>query len=364
MKAINETGYRQRARDSMVGGRIGLLAVLLVFGSFSCRSAVPAAEQLPPLPDVEGFAGGFAGVSNGRLLFAGGANFPNGRPWEGGKKVWYDRIFILDASAGQWANGGTLPHPLGYGVSVTWRDRVVCAGGSNADRHFADCFSMRWSDGAVVIEALPSLPMPIANLCGALVGDTLYVAGGSGSPSAVAAMNRCFCLDLTHPGTGWHEIDSCPGVGRMLAIAAGDNDSFWVMGGIELTAGVDGKPVRRYLSDAYRYQPGKGWSRVADLPSPIAAGPSPAPVWRNGPVLLGGDDGSQVNAAPDQHRGFSARPLHYDPVHDHWVDEGPLPFARATAPTALWQGRWIVASGEIRPGIRSNQVWAVRAGVP
>ena len=44
--------------------------------------------QLPSIPDREGFAGPFAGVSGGALLVAGGANFPDKKPWEGGTKVW------------------------------------------------------------------------------------------------------------------------------------------------------------------------------------------------------------------------------------------------------------------------------------
>ena len=43
-------------------------------------------SNLPPLPDGQGkpnpgVAGAFAGMSNGVLLVAGGANFPNGYPW-------------------------------------------------------------------------------------------------------------------------------------------------------------------------------------------------------------------------------------------------------------------------------------------
>ena len=37
-----------------------------------------------------------AGVSGGALLVAGGANFPDKKPWQGGTKVWYDTVFVLD----------------------------------------------------------------------------------------------------------------------------------------------------------------------------------------------------------------------------------------------------------------------------
>src|SRR5437899_3010494 len=82
--------------------------------------------RLPPLPDKEGFAGAFAGASGGAMLVAGGANFPDKKPWEGGAKIWYDAVFVLDRPDGEWKVAGRLPRRLGYGVSVTHRDSVVC----------------------------------------------------------------------------------------------------------------------------------------------------------------------------------------------------------------------------------------------
>ena len=64
-----------------------------------CKVAVGASpiawEERPSIPDKHGFAGPFAGVSSRTLVVAGGANFPESYPWEGGKKVWHDRIFLL-----------------------------------------------------------------------------------------------------------------------------------------------------------------------------------------------------------------------------------------------------------------------------
>src|SRR5215468_7081944 len=83
------------------------------------NGAEPAWERLPSLPDQEGFAGMFAGVSNGTLLVAGGANFPDKKPWDGGKKVWSDAVFVLEKPDGVWKVAGKLPRPLAYGVCVT-----------------------------------------------------------------------------------------------------------------------------------------------------------------------------------------------------------------------------------------------------
>jgi N-acetylneuraminic acid mutarotase len=156
-----------------------MFRTLLLLGLLVPGTGVVAGEwkRLPNIPDREGFAGSFAGVSGGVLLVAGGANFPDRKPWEGGKKVWYDTIFVLDRPDGEWKAAGKLPRRLGYGVAVAYRTGVVCVGGSDADRHYADAFRLEWKDGKVGTTPLPSLPMPIANACGALLGDTLYVAG-------------------------------------------------------------------------------------------------------------------------------------------------------------------------------------------
>ncbi len=139
-------------------------------------------RSLPAIPDREGFAGPFAGVTGGVLVVTGGANFPDKRPWEGGTKVWYDRVFVLEKPDGAWTAAGRLPRPLGYGVSVDTGDGIVCAGGSNARGHFADVFRLALVDGKVVITPLPPLPQPCANMGGAVVGNTLYIAGGIATP--------------------------------------------------------------------------------------------------------------------------------------------------------------------------------------
>ncbi|HET8737433.1 MAG TPA: hypothetical protein VFM69_12620, partial [Pricia sp.] len=53
-------------------------------------------QKLPDLPPNKGqkvqpgLAGTYAGVDDGVLILAGGANFPDKLPWEGGKKIYYD----------------------------------------------------------------------------------------------------------------------------------------------------------------------------------------------------------------------------------------------------------------------------------
>ena len=61
---------------------IRTLAIFLSLAMFAI--AGNAWRELPPLPDAHGFAGAYAGVSGGNLIVAGGANFPDGAPGDGG----------------------------------------------------------------------------------------------------------------------------------------------------------------------------------------------------------------------------------------------------------------------------------------
>lgn len=301
-------------------------------------------------------AGAFAGLSGGALLVAGGANFPGKKPWEGGEKVWQDEVYALPADAAAWVVAGRLPRPLGYGVSVSQGGGVVCAGGSDARGHHAEVFRLTWRAGALSVSPLPPLPQPVANACGALVGEVLYVAGGQAAPTALA-LDTVYRMDLSAASPAWESVAPIPGGGRILAVAATFDGALYVVGGAALKESDTGKPARTYLRDTWRFAPASGWQRIADLPHPVVAAPSPAPVLGDGFLVLGGDDGAHVNAAPGAHPGFVSQALRFDVKSNTWQGAGRIPAPRVTAPCVPWADGWIVPSGEMRPGIRSPEVW-------
>jgi N-acetylneuraminate epimerase len=342
--------------------RRAMLALAPVMGfAAAMESSTLQWNPLPALPDAEGFASAFAGVSQGALLVAGGANFPGKRPWEGGTKVWYDEVFVLESPEGPWRLGGRLPKPNAYGVSFSTPQGVVCAGGGDAREHWRDVFLLTWDGAKVQAKELPPLPDPVAFGSGAALGSEVYLFGGTARPDATTALATFQMLDLAAATPVWVELPPCPGPARMLAQVGILDGDFYVCGGVSLHAGPDGKAVRTYLRDAYAYSRKKGWRKLADMPHAVAAAPSPMPVAPTGELLVvSGDDGQRGHLIGPQHPGFPQEMLAYDARHDTWRKAAEAPFSRATAPTAFWRGTWVIASGERKPGYRSPEMWALR----
>ncbi|HUQ70332.1 MAG TPA: hypothetical protein VM165_12455 [Planctomycetaceae bacterium] len=339
-------------------------------------------SELPSLPDTVGLAGAFVGVSNGALIVAGGANFPTGKPWDGAKKIWHDEVYVLTDPRGPWRVARTrLPRPLGYGVSAETSQGVLCIGGSDLDRHYADCFLMTWTGDDVRIMPIAPLPVPLANGCGAARESLVFVAGGTDSPTATTCRPDVFTLGTAGPPNQWQwrRQSTWPGPERMLAIAGAAGSEFYLLGGLRLKAGTDGKPerIKPFLSDAYRFSLGDGdadgrWTRITDLPAPRAAGPSPAIEFAPSQLaLFGGDDGSPGVELRDQHTGFPPEIFVYRAKTDAWSIAGALPrkivsdpianpaasvWAPVTTGTARWNGRIVIPTGEARPGVRTPRV--------
>lgn len=342
--------------------RIQIACAVFIMSSTASFAAEPWQwEQLPPIPDREGFAAPFAGVSGGALIVAGGANIPGDKWADSFVKKWYDSVFLLEKPDGTWRREGKLPRPLAYGVSISAEDSLLCFGGSDSSGHHADSIRLQWKKGALKITKLPPLPQACANACGALVGSTVYIAGGIDEPSATKALHNFWALDLSAQEPLWRELDPWPGPERMLAVAGSFEGSFYLFSGASLSADADGKPVREFLRDAYRFTPGQGWTRLADLPRSATAAPSPAPANGSQLLVLTGDDGLNVHFQPvEKHPGFPRNALVYEPKTDAWTVLDSVPFSRATVPTVQWLDRVVIPNGEARPRVRTPEVWSLR----
>ncbi len=314
-----------------------------------------ASAELPPINDSIGFASPFAGTLKGQLAIAGGANFPEKPPWEGGHKVWHSEIHLLASPTAIWKTIGHLSRPLAYGCSFPVEDGILCVGGSDTHRHHARSFLLHLRPNGTPTETeWPTLPKPLANAAGIRIQTKLFIVGGHTAPDQ-PPLASVLILDLEHPESGWKSLPPLPGPGRILASVGHHDGYLYAAGGTNLTFENDAQS-RVPLRDAFRYRPESGWERIPDLPEPRIAAPSPMFESQEGPVIPGGDNGSQLKTPLAQHKGFSRTTLRFNPITQQWEPGPELPFGIATAGTVRWHGQDIIPGGEIRPGIRTPRV--------
>ena len=355
-------------------------SILFLVGLLLVNLFVPASrggdnltwKQLSDIPNALGVAGPVCGTDGKVLIVAGGANFPDAPPWNNGRKVWRDSVYVLETADREWKLAGRLPRPIGYSVSISIPNGlgldpgVAYLGGSNADGHYSDCGILRWKQGSIHHEELPPLPRACANASGAILEDTILIAGGIEQPDSTKAMQQFWALNfwalnLRQQPLQWRELPAWPGAERMLAVAAVQDGAFYLCSGVSLSAGLDAKPQRTYLRDAYRYRPKNGWTRVSDLPRPAVAAASPAPsLGQSCFLVLGGDDGRLLDFRPlDQHPGFPKSILRYHTATDTWQSQSEsLPSSHVSTSAVLWHDQVVIPSGELRPGVRTPNVWA------
>lgn len=125
----------------VVNGEIkpGLRTAATAQGDMSAKGVTWKA--LPDLPAPkgqmqDGLAGAMGGFSHGYYLVTGGANFPgsvkqfeqgNLYAHQGLSKAWHKDVYALDK--GKWKIVGELPMNIGYGVGLTYQDKVLLIGG-------------------------------------------------------------------------------------------------------------------------------------------------------------------------------------------------------------------------------------------
>jgi len=337
---------------------MGVLTGLMFSGCAARDASRPVQFEVRQLPDVPQALGGtFSGLLDGTLVVAGGSYFvappPSGKTWVG--DVW-----ALVPGAQAWTVAGRLPTPLAYGAAVCVPGSLLLAGGCDAERHFDSVSLLSMEAKGVRYKSLMPLPQAAAYMNGALLGNCVYVAGGRAAPDASQAMHTFWMLDLERAEMGWQVLEPWPGPARMLACVLAQAGAVYVISGAELLPAPEGPPVRRYLTDAYRYRPGQGWSRVADLPHATVA--APAVAWGTRHLLVfGGDDGrlaAHGATLGDAHPGFRRELLAYDTSADTWATIQHLPPVPVTTHASASSDAVIIPTGENRPGQRTPAVLA------
>jgi cyclically-permuted mutarotase family protein len=321
-----------------------------------------------------GLAGPLTGVDHGMLLVGGGCNFPDSMPWAGGKKKYYNELYIVDLHRRKLIATTHLPEQAAYGASVTTPRGVAYIGGENEQGISNRVYCLSWNED-LHVERWPDLPEALTNASAALLGHTIYVAGGE---TMGGVSDKLYALDLTSASLHWVRVAALPKpLSHTVMIAAGHR--LFLVGGRKKNPGS----ISDLSRSVYSFDTvGRRWSECRDLPYPLSAGTGVLYDEQH-LLLLGGDKGEvfhrveELIAAVDKtsdaserqklllekarvqsaHPGFSKDLLIYDMRMNKWSVFDSLSFPSPATTTAVrWENCILVPGGEIKAGVRSPEI--------
>ncbi|MEC3966946.1 sodium:solute symporter family transporter [Flagellimonas halotolerans] len=352
-------------------------------------------EKLPSLSgaDLEtsnGFAGMMGGKQDGVLIAAGGANFPDGFPWEGGKKVWSDAIYYLKGE--QWKLASQrLPLPLAYGSSVSLNEGILLIGGENAQGSTSQVLLLSFDPRgeSFTLTDYPKLPEPLAYSSAVVENGYVYVIGGK---NALRSTNSFYRLSLATKS--WEKLPDFPGQPRALHVAAVQDTQhsrkLFVIGGRNQRKGQKSIPLRTFL--AYDLFTGE-WQELGELQiggtPKVLMGAYGRSVGSMHIMVYGGSDevlfnkleaialrmqsvqnDSIINALRlerdeilKDHPGFSNGVLSYNTITGKWFEYESLDRPLPVTALSFADGQDVfMVSGEVSPGIRTTRVQKITEG--
>jgi cyclically-permuted mutarotase family protein len=352
---------------------------------FSWRIAgvLPSSNNGSPF----GLAGPVTGVSNDKLFIGGGANFPTGFPWNGGKKVYHDSLYVFEKqhdSLVALRHVYKLPYPLAYSANCPTDEGIVAAGGENENGIFNKVLRITWDNRTQkpAVSFLPDLPLSLTNSAIAFYDHKIYIAGGQ---SGSCVSNKFYCLDLKDTSAGWETLPDLPHpVSHAVLYVQGNAN------GDECIYLVGGRQEHKdSISDLYKevYQfdlKTDHWSQKASLPYPLSAFTGIS--WGDSSLLVfSGDEGKTFHATEvllmkiakekdpaekqkliavknelqKNHPGYNGNVLLYNTHTNKWIKTDSIPFPGQVTTTAVkWGNEVIIPCGEIRAGVRTPDIVA------
>ena len=340
-------------------------------GVWSQVSAITATDGYE-----KGVSAPFIGMLDGRVIVAGGCNFPETPASEGGAKRYYADIFALDTSGFSWRKVGMLPQGLAYGACVSVPQGIVCAGGTDSLGRPTDGVYLLTSDG---LKTLASLPEPLDNCAGAYWDGRFYVVG------AQAFYIYDCTTGLWQPGPLW------PGAERRVqSVLVAQAGRVWLFGGYD-PAGPE-----FVTPGGYAFNPEMNdWETVAgpvdSAGGPLLAAGGTGVAWgEDSIVCFGGVNAAVFTEALQRGRTLAAEPendslraaqrtyMEHDPAWYRFNDRvlvyntttGRWSVSPESAPQSARAGAAAVAlpdeegvvlfNGELKPGVRTPEVWCWR----
>ena len=252
-----------------------LLLLLLSIDSYSTginqieRKQVWTMKQATESSLQEGLSGSFFGKQDDWFILAGGSNFPNGKPWEGGTKTFSDKIFIFSENSNnqfQLINTSKkLPFALAEGAYVSTPKGLLCIGGETPNGLSKQVFLINYDGQEISILMLPELPLAVRNATATIVNSDVYLLGGQKEDGK--SVKQFLKLDLNNLNKQWQSLTDFPvpvSAASMSAQQDGEEISLFAFGGRSLSS----SNITTFYSTVYNYKLSKGkWTAKKNIVS-------------------------------------------------------------------------------------------------
>lgn len=293
-------------------------------------------ERLAPLPVPTG--GFVAGAVGDRIVVAGGTN------WQNEIKQWLDRVWAYDPARNTWQEIARLDAPVAYAVVGQDANAWWFFGGTTGTGPRPSLWKI---DRGLTPQHAASIDGGLVYACGASIGTTLYVVGGTESDSQLDRATGAFLAIDVATGKATR-LPDYPEASLFNGAMAASGDRLFVFGGARWD-GTTRQVVNHATAHAFSLTT-KQWSPLGRLP---AANRGLSAVALDGHrILLAGGYTNDVDE-------FSAEAFVYDPRTDRYSPAKPLPYKGLVG--LVKSGDWLYCiGGEDMKKHRTNAVLRIR----
>lgn len=338
-----------------------------------------------------GLSGAFIGAIGNKIIIAGGSDFPDLKPWEGGIKTYYDDIYTISKDNGTYScslSEQKFPIKICGGCSASDGKTIYCFGGNDGVSQNDKVYAIRMNAGKIDIASVTTLPENFNPSSAVYHNGNIYVHGTD------KTKNRLFRFSTV--SYQWKELAGCPDRPIMEGAPLiyqhnGREEAIYLIGG----RGTDNSGL--YLSSSvWEYLPTHNeWVRKAHMTSDGVTTSlmySSAIQYGSSHILVfGGDNGVDFKKRHDlenkiresdsahmkdslsnelvtlfrSHDSFSNKIFAYHTITGTWteigISEHPLPVVTSAVRI---NDLIIIPSGEIHPGVRTEEILEVKISDP
>lgn len=336
-------------------------------------------ETVGKLPVPQGFeesigvAAAYAEFIGDYLVVAGGANFPYELLVDGGKKEFYNDIFVFEINEDntlKQIGSGMLPKKLAGGASIIVGEEMYIIGGENIDGESDSIYLITLKGATPVVSEVARLPFTWAMGAAVMQDNILYLFAGRNNKKAVS---RTWAFNMDTKAI--KELTPMPAEARVQMPYVTKDRKVYIFNGLGNLTLIDNY-VYDIASDT--------WTQLSDTKLNnkgfTVAGGAAILLAEDSILVLGGVNqgifdnaltqmrslqGEELKVFNKQYQSmspeefkFSREKMVYNISQNKWTSLGKLPFNGGAGPFPLLRKGntvWHI-SGEIKAGVRQPEI--------